>query len=205
MPSPGIESRRRPFIASLMRWRHISAGRSPLLPDDRLILRFRHRANFRILHEHAGAGVPAQNSIVVSVGPKSCGLLVVCHSFTQGMVAVSVPGKPVLAKMCMSLTLPDETGVVGALVSTFDTKQNLFRRFHCGAIAKLIGARKKKRDQSLLMGRRDSQDVQANAFGKTRLVQKPVTFGFLQSFWDTFRRDGFQVELHKHLPSGQTY
>src|SRR6516164_7478310 len=110
MTSPGIESRRHPFIALFMRWRNISAGRSPLLADDWLIFRFRHRANLRILHEHAGTGVPAQNSIVVSVGPESCGSLVVCHGFTQGVVAVGVSGKPVLAKVCMSLALPYETG-----------------------------------------------------------------------------------------------
>src|SRR5438067_531971 len=149
------------------------------------------KTNLRIPREHSRTGVPAQNGVVVSMRPEGFGSLVVIHRLAQGMIGIGIAGGPVLTEVRMGLAFPDETGVVGTLVLTFDAGEQLFRRFHRSAVVKLIGARKQERNERLLMGRQNRQDVQANAFGQVRFVQKPVTFGLLQSLGNGIGRDGF--------------
>src|SRR5689334_6566878 len=191
MQLPGIASRRHPSIALSMTWRSTFAKRSLLLTSDGLKFRVGERTNLRIPREHSRAGVPAQNGVVVSMWPEGFGSLVVVHRFAQGMISIGVAGRPVLAQVRMGLTLPNETGVVGTLVLTIDAGEQLFRRSHRNAVVKLIGARKQERNERLLMGRQNRQDVQANAFGKVWFVQKPIAFGLLQSFRNGLCRDGF--------------
>src|SRR5437016_3661674 len=176
---------------SSMTWRNTSAKRALLLTGDGLKFRIGERTNLRIPREHSRTCVPAQNGVIVSMRPEGFGSLVVIHRLAQGMIGIGVAGGPILAEMRMGLAFPDETGVVGTLVLTFDAGEQLFRRFHRSAVVKLIGARKQERNERLLMGRQNRQDVQANAFGQVRFVQKPVTFGLLQSLGNGIGRDGF--------------
>src|SRR6266567_7572019 len=120
MRLPGTASRRHPFIVSSMTWRNIFAKRSLLLTGDGLKFRVGERTNLRIPREHSRTGVPAQNGVVVSMRPEGFGSLVVGHRFAQGMIGIGVAGRPVLAEVCVGLTFPDETGIVGTLVLTFD-------------------------------------------------------------------------------------
>src|ERR1700757_5027186 len=99
MRSLGIASQKRPFIASVMRWRNIFARHSPLLADDGLKFRVRERTYFWIAHQHSRTGVPAQNSIIVSMRAEGLSLFVVFHRFAQRVIGVGVARKTELAEV----------------------------------------------------------------------------------------------------------
>src|SRR5207248_11147875 len=166
MRLPGIASRRRPCIASSTRSRNTFGKRSPLLARDGLKFRVRKGADLRVVHKRSCTSVPAQNGIVISMRPESFGSLVLFHGFTQCVIGVRMAAKLVVAKVRVPLSFPDEASVVGTLVLTLDEGKDLFCRSHRKAMVELIGSRKQERNERLLMGRQNRQNVYANAFGE---------------------------------------
>src|SRR5215469_13193319 len=66
-------------------------------------------------------------------------------------------------------------------------------------MVKLISSRKEQRNNCLLTGRRNRQNVQANAFGEAGFVQEPIAFSFFQSLRNSFFCDGLQIKVHQYL------
>src|SRR5215467_2087674 len=159
MRLPDIASRRHPCIASSTRLRNTSGMCSPLLARDGLKFGVRERTDLRVVHKHPRTSVPAQDSVVVSMRPESLSSFVVFHGLPQCMIGIRMAAKLVVVEMRVSLSFPHETGVIGALVLALDTGKHLFCRFHRKAMVQLVGSRQQQRNDRLLMGRQNRQNV----------------------------------------------
>src|SRR5438552_14994088 len=70
------------------------------------------------------------------------------------------------------------------------------RRFRVQIDVKLVGARKKKRNQCLLVIGDDGKNIEANTLGQNGFIQKPVALHLRQRLRDAFDGYGFEFELH---------
>src|SRR5579864_3222774 len=109
------------------------------------------RTNVGILHDHAGAGVPSQNGVVVSGRSKIHGLLVMTHRFSQHVICGSAGARAELANTGVPESFPNDAGVIGLLVVAFNLSENFLSRFRLYIQVELICAREEKINQRLLV------------------------------------------------------
>ena len=81
--------------------------------------------NVRVLHDHARTSVPSQNRVVVSRRGKIHGPLVVTHCIPQSVICGSTSPRIAMTNAGISQTLPDDAGVVGLLVVSFEFEREL--------------------------------------------------------------------------------
>src|SRR5215467_7277533 len=94
---------------------------------------------------------------------ESLSSLVVFHGLPQSVIGVRMAAKLMVVNVRVPLAFPHQTSVVGTLVLALDAGKHLFGQFHRQAMVKLIASRKQERNERFLMGRRNRQNVQANA------------------------------------------
>src|SRR5688572_13954597 len=87
-----------------------------LILEDRLVLFNRARPEVVVRRQHAGAGIPAQDRLVVPRGPHRFGLLVPVHRVAERLVRHGPGGRNRLPPLCLGASLGDDAGVIGTLV-----------------------------------------------------------------------------------------
>src|SRR5277367_3036855 len=151
-------------------------------------------AEFGILHDGAGAGVPAQDGGVVAWGAEFGGGFVVGHGGAQRVVGGGVAA---VVDAGVAHAFPDDAGIIFAFVVAFNFGEDFLGGFGVDVGLELVGAGEEQGDQRLLVVGDDRQDVETNTFGEVRLVQQAVAFDFGERFGNALRRDGFQFEVHE--------
>ncbi len=126
------------------------------------------------LHE-ADAGVPAQDGIVVSSGARGHRRRIPFHRFEEE--ARGEAGMRPSAQLRLAPPLPDDPGVVGALVLAAQLRQDTIRLIHghVVALAELVGDGQEQHGEHLLVVGVDPEDVEADALRLLRLVEQPVS------------------------------
>src|SRR5262249_5326475 len=135
-----------------------------------------------------GAGVPAQESVVVAGRTNRFRFLEPIHRFAQKIISLKPAIRRVRAKFCLSPTLGHDPGVIKPVVIRFHSRKELFRLGVADGVAffESIGEREQKYDDRLLILALSLQDIETDAFRFARLVKQTVSFGFLQRRWDSF-------------------
>src|ERR1700722_5476963 len=151
------------------------------------------RANFGVLHDDAGAGVPAQAGGAVPRGAGVGGRFVVGHGGAQGMIGGSVAA---VVDAGVAHAFPDDAGIIFAFVIAFNFGEDFLGGFGVDVGLELVGAGEEQGDQGLLVVGDDRENVETNTFGEVRFVQQAVAFDFGERFGDALRRDGLQFEVH---------
>ncbi len=101
------------------------------------------------------------------------------------MIGGSTSPRIALTNAGISQSLPDDAGVVGLLVVSFDSSENFLGSFRLHVGVELIGPRQEQGNQCLLVIGHDGQNVEANAFRKNRFIQEPVTLHLGERLGDT--------------------
>src|SRR5260370_12005356 len=147
------------------------------------------------MHQQAGAGVPAEDGVVVGGGLQSDGPLIAFHGMPESVVGRENRVGRSFAKLRVRRALPDDAGVVVPLEIVREARQNFACFGRTGAMAELIRERQQQHHQRPLVVRIDAQHVQTNAFGERWFVQEPVALRFLERLGDAGRGEMFQGEL----------
>src|SRR5215469_2951361 len=101
----------------------------------------RQWTDFGVLHDHASAGIPSQNGIVIPGYREIHGFFVVAHGFAQGVVdRGSTPGAE-LSDAGVAQTLPDNSRVVCLLVVAFELSEHFLSFLRRHIRLELVGPR----------------------------------------------------------------
>src|SRR6266404_2271666 len=94
-----------------------------------------------VLCDHAPAGVPAKNGVVVSGRTNRLGFLEPVHGFAEAFIGLMVAARGPARQLRFGAALGQYSPVIAALVFAFNSRQNLFRLSitHAITFAKAIG------------------------------------------------------------------
>ena len=120
-----------------------------------------------------GTGVPPQNRIVVTGRTERFGFFEPIHCFAQKIVSLKSAARGVLPQFRLCPAFGDDSGVIRALIFRFHAAQQFFRLrlAHAISLFEAIGECEQERNNSSLVIRIDSKNVEANALRFARFVE----------------------------------
>jgi hypothetical protein len=146
------------------------------------------RANVRMLHEHPGAGVPAQGSVFISGGMELVGLFEILHGLGVPLVRHDAAARIGAFVVYLGPPFAQDAQVVRPFVFVRQPLGELTCLIETDAahVAELIRNGQHQADLCLVIVRLDLQDVPANALRFPGLVEQTIPLGLLQGPWDAF-------------------
>src|SRR6266404_3935569 len=94
-----------------------------------------------VLRDHAGAGIPTKQGVVISGRTNSLGFLEPVHGFAEAFIGLMVAARRAAREVRFGAAFGQYPAIIGGLVFAFNPGQNLFRLgvAHTIAFAKAIG------------------------------------------------------------------